>query len=251
LSAGSGNLSAVTNEKREPIETVLFDWGGTLATWHTIDLFAVWRSVAELIDAQRADALAARLVAAEDSVWARSRDEHLSSTLEEVCTLAEVVLTPAALAEYERQWHPHTELDPDATEMLAELKDRGLKVGVLSNTIWSRQRHEDIFARDGILDLFDGAVYTSEVPWTKPHPEAFLAAMRAAGATEPARCLFVGDRLFDDVWGAQNVGMRAVHVPHSAIPANQIGHTVGEPDATIQRLSELPEIIDGWNKTAA
>jgi putative hydrolase of the HAD superfamily len=75
--------------------------------------------------------------------------------------------------------------------------------------------------------------------------------MRAAGATEPARCLFVGDRLFDDVWGAQNVGMRAVHIPHSAIPANQIGHTVGEPDATIQRLSELPEIIDGWNKTAA
>ena len=240
----------MTNVKTERIETVLFDWGGTLATWHTIDLYTVWRSVAELIDDARADELAARLVAAEESVWLRSRDEHRSSTLDEVCLLAEVVMSPAALAEYERQWHPHTELEPDALEMLGELRARGLKLGVLSNTIWSRRRHEDIFARDGVLELIDGAVYTSEVPWTKPHPEAFLAAMRAAGETEPGRCLFVGDRLFDDVWGAQNVGMRAVHIPHSAIPANQIGHTEGTPDATIHRLAELPALIDHWNTTA-
>ena len=99
------------------------------------------------------------------------------------------------LAEYERQWHPHTELDPDAVDMLKQLRDRGYRIGVLSNTIWSRRRHEEIFARDAVLELFDGAVYTSEVPWTKPHPEAFLAAMRAAGASDPRRCVFVGDRL--------------------------------------------------------
>ncbi|GAA1569327.1 HAD family phosphatase [Kribbella sancticallisti] len=239
----------MTNVKSEPIEAVLFDWGGTLATWHDIDLYSVWRSVAELIDDARAEDLAARLVRAEESVWLRSRDEHVSSTLEEVCLLAEVELTPAALTEYERQWHPHTELEPDAVDTLKSLRDRGLKIGVLSNTIWSRQRHEDIFARDGVLDLIDGAVYTSEVPWTKPHPEAFLAAMRAVGLDNPARCLFVGDRLFDDVWGAQQVGMRAAHIPHSAIPVSQVGHTEGTPDATIQRLSELPTLIDRWDNS--
>jgi putative hydrolase of the HAD superfamily len=152
LSAGSGNLAAVTNDRKKPIEAVLFDWGGTLATWHTIDLYALWRSVAAHVDEHRADELAASLVAAEESVWLRSRDEHRSSTFEEVCALADVVLSPAALAEYERQWHPHTELEPDAAELLADLRTRGLKVGVLSNTIWSRQRHEQIFDRDGILD---------------------------------------------------------------------------------------------------
>jgi putative hydrolase of the HAD superfamily len=101
-----------------------------------------------------------------------------------------------------------------------------------------------------VLEYFDGAVYSSEVPWTKPHPEAFLAAMRAVGETDPRRCVFVGDRLFDDVWGAQNVGMRAVHIPHSAIPAVQVGHTEGVPDATVRRLSELPGLIDGWNGAA-
>lgn len=240
----------MTNVKTEPIEAVLFDWGGTLATWHDIDVYAVWRSVAEQIDDAKADELAARLHKAERSAWLRSRDEQLSSTLEDVCLLADVVMTPAALAEYERQWHPHTELEPDAVQTLQDIRARGLKVGVLSNTIWSRRRHEEIFARDGVLELLDGAVYTSEIPYTKPHPEAFLAAMKAVGATDPARCLYVGDRLFDDVWGAQNVGMRAAHIPHSAIPVEQIGHTEGTPDATIHRLSELPSLIDSWNKAA-
>jgi HAD superfamily hydrolase (TIGR01509 family) len=241
-------VSAVTNAK---IEAVLFDWGGTLATWHDIDLHAAWRPVATLIDEARAEELVTRLVTAEKSVWRRSRDEHLSGTFEEVCLLAEAVMTPAALAEYERQWDPRTVLEPDALDTLHAIRAQGLKVGVLSNTIWSRRRHEDIFARDGVLELLDGAVYTSEIPYTKPHPEAFLAAMRAVGVSEPSRCLFVGDRLFDDVWGAQNVGMRTAHVPHSAIPGEQIGHTEGTPDVTVQRLSELPPLIDTWNEAAA
>ena len=236
----------MTNVKTEPIEAVLFDWGGTLATWHDIDLYSVWRSVAELIDQERADDLAARLVQAEETAWARSRDDHVSSTLEDVCLLAEVVMTPAALAEYERRWHPHTELEPDAIQTLKELRERGLKIGVLSNTIWSRQRHEDIFARDGVLELIDGAVYTSEIPWTKPHPEAFRAAMDALDASDPAGCVFVGDRLFDDIWGAANVGMRTIHVPHSDIPLSQVGHTEGEPDAVAHRLAQVYDVVAGW-----
>jgi putative hydrolase of the HAD superfamily len=60
--------------------------------------------------------------------------------------------------------------------------------------------------------------------------------------------VFVGDRLFDDVYGAQAAGMRAVHVPHSTIPANQIGHTEGVPDATVRSLSELLPLVDGWHR---
>ncbi|MGZ0145822.1 HAD family hydrolase [Kribbella sp. WER1] len=238
----------MTNVK---IEAVLFDWGGTLATWHDISLHDTWRAVSTVLDEPNADELAARLVAAEGAVWRRSRDEHRSSTIDEVCALADVVLTPEGLAEYERQWDPHTVLEPDAIETLHALRDGGLKLGVLSNTIWPRRRHEEIFARDGVLELFDGAVYTSEIAHTKPHPEAFLAAMRSVGVQDPSRCLFVGDRLFDDVWGAQNAGMRAAHLPHSAIPREQIGHTEGTPDATVQRLSELPALIDSWNMAAA
>ena len=97
---------------------------------------------------------------------------------------------------------------------------------MLSNTLWTREFHEEVFRRDGVLDLLDGAVYTSEIAWTKPHPEAFRAAMAAVGVDDPAACVFVGDRPFDDIHGAKEVGMRAVLVPHSAIPPSQHGHTI-------------------------
>lgn len=122
----------------------------------------------------------------------------------------------------------------------------GVRIGVLSNTIWPRAYHEQIFERDGVLDLVDGAVYTSEIAWTKPSPRAFEAAVAGVGAGEPGRCVYVGDRLFDDIWGAQNAGMRAVHVPHSLIPPEQFGHTEGTPDAVVNSLAELPNVVRRW-----
>lgn len=111
----------------------------------------------------------------------------------------------------------------------------------MSNTLWPREHHEAVFSRDGVLELLDGAVYSSEIAYTKPHPEAFRAAMVAVGVTEPAHVVFVGDRLFDDIGGAQAVGMRAVHVPHSSLPAHDV-----TPDATIDRLADLLGVVESW-----
>ena len=70
--------------------------------------------------------------------------------------------------------------------------------------------------------------------------------MDAVGAVDPERCVYVGDRLFDDIWGAQNAGMRAIHIPHSTIPAAQVGHTEGVPDAVAARLAEIVDVVDRW-----
>ena len=100
--------------------------------------------------------------------------------------------------------------------------------------------------RDGPAKLIDGAVYTSQIAHTKPAPEAFRAVMDAVGAKTPEHCVFVGDRLFDDIYGAKNAGMRAILVPHSDIPNAQVGHTEGEPDAVIHTLADLPDVIAAW-----
>jgi FMN phosphatase YigB (HAD superfamily) len=89
-------------------------------------------------------------------------------------------------------------------------------------------------------------VYSSEIPWVKPHPEAFRAALRAVGVADPRRAVFVGDRPFDDIHGAKSAGMRAVLVPHSRIPDDQRGPVDGEADAVIRRLPELVRLIDAW-----
>jgi putative hydrolase of the HAD superfamily len=113
---------------------------------------------------------------------------------------------------------------------------------VLSNTMWLRSWHEEVFRRDGVLHLIDGAVYSSEIDWTKPHPEAFRAVMAAVGVTDPAACVFVGDRPYDDVHGAKQAGMRAVLIPNSDVPA----FAGAEPDAVIERLAHLASLVETW-----
>jgi putative hydrolase of the HAD superfamily len=234
-----------------PVDAVVFDWGGTLTPWHTIDLREQWRHYAEAYDPSRADELSALILSAEDDAWRAGREHHRSATLDEI--FRSVGVEPEgerherALAAYHAFWEPHTHTDPDVPPLFAALAERDIRVGVLSNTLWTREYHERVFRRDGVLELIDGAVYSSEIPYTKPHPEAFRAAMAAVGVDDPGRVVFVGDRPYDDIHGAKEVGMRAVLVPHSAIPDSQKGHVEGDPDAVIDRLAHLLAVIDAWN----
>src|SRR5262244_2219670 len=66
------------------------------------------------------------------------------------------------------------------------------------------------------------------------YTEAFRAAMAAVGMTDPASCIFVGDRPYDDIYGAKRLGMRGVLIPNSEVPP----HDGVVPDAIITRLAE-------------
>src|SRR5581483_2281847 len=127
----------------------------------------------------------------------------------------------------------------EAAPALAALRERGLRIGLLSNTHWPPAFHERFLARDGLASLIDARLYTSEMPYMKPHPEAFQRALAALGVQEPGRAVFVGDRLFDDVFGAQRAGMRTVLVPNGLVPPYDV-----EPDARIPGLEALPRLID-------
>jgi putative hydrolase of the HAD superfamily len=229
---------------RVAVEAVIFDWGGTLTPWHSVDHENLWLTVcARHYPAAEAAAAATAARAAEMELWRLAESAQQSSTLDAVFARAGVTAPAGLLDSYYEAWDPHTFTDPQASPLLRELRRRGIKIGVLSNTMWPRAAHERIFIRDEIFDLIDGAVYSSEIPWVKPHPEAFRAAMRAVGVTDPAGCVFVGDRPYDDVHGAQSVGMRAVLVPNSDVPA----FSEVQPDAVIARLADLLGHLDRWS----
>jgi putative hydrolase of the HAD superfamily len=221
------------------VDAVIFDWGGTLTRWHDVDFHAESLALAQaaITSHDHRDDLGQRLHQAGNAIWGRSRDHQQSATIADLFTEAGLDHDPELLDAYYDFWVPHTPTDPEAGPLFEALHERGIKVGVLSNTIWPREWHRGFFERDGVLDLIDGDVYTSEIPWTKPSPKAFQAAMAAVGVSDAGRSVYVGDRLFDDIWGAHQVGMRAIHIPHSNIPAEQVGHTEGEPDAVVHRLS--------------
>lgn len=234
------------------VEAVVFDWGGTLTPWHTIDLAEQWHVFARAHagHAHEAQDVAARILAAEGAAWQRVRADAESARIAEILAEAGVDTAheghEAAHAAYEEFWEPHTLLDPDVPPLWQGLRDRGVKIGVLSNTIWSREYHERVFARDDVLHLLDGAVYSSEIAYAKPHPEAFAAALRAVGVEDASRAVYVGDRPFEDVHGAQRVGMRAVWVPHSDIPADQQVAVDVTADAVVHNLGELLDVVDRW-----
>ncbi len=114
--------------------------------------------------------MARAICAAERAVWQGIERSQESATLAPVFERAGVTVPEALLTSYFEAWEPHTLTDPDAPALLRELRRRGIRIGVLSNTLWPRSVHDRCFVRDQVLDLIDGTVYSSELPWTKPHP---------------------------------------------------------------------------------
>jgi putative hydrolase of the HAD superfamily len=228
-----------------PIDAVIFDWGGTLTPWHTIDFDEEWRSVARVAAPDDVDATTARLLEAAATIWSRARNDHGSGSFEEICRLAGLVASDEHAAAYRAFWEPSTFTDAQVEPLFTKLRGDQIRIGVLSNTVWPGDWHREIFVRDKVDHLIDGDVYSSEIPWTKPDPRAFEAAMASVGVDEPGRCVFVGDRIFDDIFGANSAGMRSIFLPHSAVPIDQIVQR-GEPDAVIEELADVYDVVASW-----
>lgn len=246
------SLDLTVQAGRTEVGAVIFDWGGTITPWHTVDLAEQWRAFARAYhvnDEALAQELAEAVWTAEDAGWKRGRSDQSSARIEEIIAEAGVVAedprTAVGLAAYRAFWEPHTWTDPHVKPLWEGLRERGIRVGVLSNTIWSRDYHRDVFARDGVLDLIDADVYSSETPWVKPSPEIFRYAADQVGMV-PAACVYVGDRSYEDVHGPQSVGMRAIWVPHSDIPQDQQVSVQATPDGVAHELSDVLAIVDGW-----
>ncbi len=130
----------------------------------------------------------------------------------------------------------------DAEETLSELENAGYRLGLLSNMWWAAEWCQADLHRRGLARFLDASVYTSEMPHSKPHPSVFLEVCSRLGV-EPGRCVMVGDRMRDDVQGAQGVGMRAVWVRNDNLYPTPEGVV---PDATVGGLSELPDVLRSW-----
>jgi len=115
--------------------------------------------------------------------------------------------TDAALAEL-REYHKNENLwehvEPDVEPALAALRDRGLRLVVVSNAN-GRLRH--LFDRLQLTRWFDHLLDSHEWGVEKPDPRLFQLALEQARA-EPSRTVHVGDLYHVDVTGARRAGLR-------------------------------------------
>jgi putative hydrolase of the HAD superfamily len=95
---------------------------------------------------------------------------------------------------------------PEAVPVIRELRDRGLRIGLVSDCT---SELPGAWPRLQVAPLVDAPVFSCVEGTRKPDPRLFLAAADRLG-TDPAGCLYVGDGGGRELTGSSGVGMHAV-----------------------------------------
>jgi putative hydrolase of the HAD superfamily len=229
---------------------VLFDYGRTLVTFDypTEDLLHTMREFRPHIEAAlgkpapEADAILRDvLLPLENYVASMSEDEvEYMDVYRETWADAGLALPDGLLYEIldaeQRCWDRAVRLDPDALQVLAWLGTHGIKRGLCSNAPFPPQMMRRQVESNGIAEMVDAVVFSSEVGKRKPAPEIYRAALDAI-AVEPQHVLFVGDRVREDYEGPRSLGMRAViFTAHGDGPPPEGVHTIAS-------LSEVARLL--------
>jgi putative hydrolase of the HAD superfamily len=143
------------------------------------------------------------------------------------------VSVEALLADFEQGAWTSCTLLPGAAVVLAELRMRGYKLGVITNgEDWSQMRKLRV---TGLLPLLDLIVISGSEQIKKPNPLIFTRAAERL-SVQPAECAFVGDHPRNDIYGAGAVGMKTIwYLGDQVWPAA----IAVAPDYTIHRLGEM------------
>lgn len=131
--------------------------------------------------------------------------------------------------------HHHFSLYDDVPGALRALRERGVRLGLISNSHRCLASFQSHFELEGLISV---TVSSSEQGFLKPHPRIFTAALDLMQVTA-AESMMVGDSLVHDVAGARSVGMRAVLL---ARDGRDLPEDAGVQ--VIQSLSELPALVE-------
>jgi putative hydrolase of the HAD superfamily len=203
------------------LEAVLFDWGDTLmefayspelvAAGHRAGLAAIGRGGLPEVEALT-EHFRERY---EPLFWAPGTVEEIEypDLVRRLLADFDVSIDDDELARYldaeHTAWDPARRLAAHTHALLESLRELGLRLGLVSNAFdpgWLL--HRDL-EQMGLEQRLDYSVFSSEVGTRKPHPAIFVRALEALEVS-PERALFVGDRLYEDVRGAGELGMTTV-----------------------------------------
>lgn len=192
-----------------PIAAVIFDYFGTLTpataphVWdeHTARSAAplgltppAWRAVLDASFGERVTGRLGDLRATFRVLASRSGLDPSDEAIEAAC---------AARRAAQRELFV---LRPSALAVLAVLRSRGLRLGVLSDcTVELAEAWPELPVRAAV----DARVLSCEAGRRKPDPELFGQIARELGVAQPD-CLYVGDGGGNELSGASRCGMRAV-----------------------------------------
>ena len=119
-------------------------------------------------------------------------------------------LFPHAVKMYEMYWSTlmnTMRLSEGMSDVIKALKEKGLKIGIGSDMVPYTQMLKLELMK--VLQYFDFMVTSEEAGEEKPSPKIFNMCIEKAGCL-PSECLFIGDDLKKDYYGALSAGMKAL-----------------------------------------
>jgi putative hydrolase of the HAD superfamily len=233
-------------------EAVLFDWGDTLMRFVYDEALVEAGHRAGLAALEREDLPEVERVAAhfreryEPFFWTPGTVEELEypGLVRQLLGDFGVEVTDEELTRFleaeHAAWDPARQVAAHSPALLESLRERGLKLGLVSNAFdpgWLL--HRDL-QQMGLADRLDFAVFSSEVGKRKPHPAIFERALEALGVAA-ADAVFVGDRLVEDVRGAGELGMTTVQALWFRADESADG---GKPDFQAFTQMDVLNVVD-------
>jgi putative hydrolase of the HAD superfamily len=230
------------------VRAVIFDWFGTLAEWphgSTSSYPSVFSAHGHRVDPAVFDDYHSRWDGIDHREHSTSREAYLAWSRQRLMDLA----TECGVADGSRDVLVDALVDvdlrtsmvvfPEVPSVLAELRRRGLTIGVCSNWGWDL---EAALRATGVDALIDVAVTSARVGYRKPHAAMYESILGALGVAAP-ETIFVGDSWEPDVLGPIGAGMRSVHVDRAPARGERAG---ASPPlvAGASRVSDLRRLLD-------
>jgi putative hydrolase of the HAD superfamily len=200
-------------------------------------------------------------------VWERNEEVSIPDQIRLIVELAagrSITINPAVMPILEKAYidpifATPPKLIPEAPKVLGELRNRGYKIGLISNTGRSPgEALRRLLQTYDVMKFFDATVFSNELRQRKPDRMVFEYAAHLLG-TETASVVHVGDNLDADYWGARNAGMRAILLEQEGLDtsrwrpdslfalskrSSRKNVSVIEPEWRIKSLAESVDLLD-------
>ena len=138
---------------------------------------------------------------------------------------------------------------PGVHGVLARLRDRGLRLGMLSNAS-DTDNVERLLDGSRLRGIFDPVVISAAAGVRKPTPSLFMGILAQWGVA-PGEAVMVGDLLGEDILGAQRAGLHQVWVRAEADPAFNAEYMgVVVPEWTVETLEDVPPLLESLEGTS-
>jgi len=145
-------------------------------------------------------------------------------------------------------WEVTLKKIPHLDEVLKELKRKGYKLGIITNTVTSREEHVRMALRKVDVEKYFDAILTSvDVGHEKPDERIFMTALRKL-RVKPEEAVMVGNRISADILGGNRIGMKTILFKWNKRYPERITSPEEEPTRSIKSLEELPYTLEEIQK---